>query len=59
MSRAIAGGRRGADLLRPHFASEDGLYATPLADIIAAPPSGEIIEGAFTPQLTDAGRKHP
>jgi hypothetical protein len=43
----------------PDFASEDGLYATPLADIIAAPPSGEIIEGAFTPQLTEAGRKHP
>ncbi|MFO1121290.1 MAG: hypothetical protein U1F47_03050 [Hyphomicrobiales bacterium] len=43
----------------PDFASEDGLYATPLADVIAAPPSGEIIEGPFTPQLTEAGRKHP
>ena len=43
----------------PDFANEDGLYTTPLAGIIAAAPTGEVIEGAFRPALTDAGRKHP
>ncbi|MCB1378921.1 MAG: hypothetical protein KDK89_11215 [Alphaproteobacteria bacterium] len=43
----------------PDFASEDGLYMTPLADVIAAAPTGEIIEGPFRPKLTPAGRKHP
>ena len=43
----------------PDFASEDGLYATPLADVISAVPTGEVIEGAFKPLLTNAGKKHP
>jgi len=43
----------------PDFASEDGLYTTPLAGVIAAAPTGEVIEGAFRPKLTTAGRKHP
>jgi len=43
----------------PDFASEDGLFATPLADIMAAAPTGEIIEEPFRPALTAAGRKHP
>ncbi len=53
--------RGGAVLIAsgPDFAATDGLYATPLADIIPAPPTGRVIEGAFRPQLTQAGRRHP
>jgi hypothetical protein len=43
----------------PDFAVEDGLYATPLSSIIAAPPTGQVIEQAFTPQVTDKGLRHP
>ncbi len=53
--------RGGAVLIAsgPDFAASDGLYATPLADIVAAPPTGRVIEGAFRPQLTALGRRHP
>jgi len=53
--------RGGAVLIAsgPDFAAEDGLYATPLADIIPAPPTGRVIEGAFRPQVTEPGRRHP
>lgn len=43
----------------PDLASEDGLYATPLSDVMSAVPSGAVIEEAFKPRLTVAGRKHP
>ena len=43
----------------PDFASDDGLYTTPLAEVIAAAPTGEVIEQGFKPRLTAAGRKHP
>ena len=36
----------------PDLASEDGLYSTPLADIIAAAPTGQVLEGGFKPTLT-------
>ena len=43
----------------PDLASSDGLYDTPLADILSAAPTGQVIEGAFKPMLTAVGRKHP
>ena len=43
----------------PDLASENGLYYTPLDDIIAATPTGQILEGGFKPMLTPPGRKHP
>ena len=43
----------------PDLASESGLYYTPLADIIAAAPTGQVTEGGFKPMLTAAGKKHP
>lgn len=43
----------------PDLADADGLYATPLSDVIAAAPTGAVTEGGFRPELTEAGRKHP
>ncbi|MFN4142618.1 hypothetical protein [Aestuariivirga sp.] len=43
----------------PDLADEDGLYYTPLSDIIAAAPTGQVLEGPFKPELTPQGRKHP
>jgi hypothetical protein len=43
----------------PDLADEDGLYYTPLSDVIAAAPTGDVLEGPFKPRLTGQGRKHP
>ncbi len=43
----------------PDFVGSDGLYDTSLAEIIPASPTGEVLEGAFRPRITDEGRKHP
>jgi hypothetical protein len=43
----------------PDLADANGLYDTPLAEVIAAAPTGQVVEAPFKPQLTDAGRKHP
>ncbi len=59
VARYVADG--GAVLIAsgPDLASEEGLYSTPLSDIIAAAPTGQVLEGGFKPMLTDAGKKHP
>ena len=59
IARYVADG--GAVLIAsgPDLAGEDGLYYTPLSDIIAAAPTGEVLDGPFKPELTDQGRKHP
>ena len=43
----------------PDYAEPDGIYITPLADILAAAPTGDIIETPFKPTLTDQGKRHP
>ena len=59
IARYVADG--GAVLIAsgPDLADEDGLYYTPLSDIIAAAPTGEVLEGPFKPELTAQGKKHP
>ena len=59
IARYVADG--GAVLIAsgPDLAEQDGLYYTPLSDIIAAAPTGQVLEGAFKPMLTEQGRKHP
>ncbi|CAN5307521.1 hypothetical protein BH10PSE7_BH10PSE7_20660 [soil metagenome] len=43
----------------PDFAAEDGLYNTPLNEVMHTVPSGRILEGAFKPTVTERGRRHP
>ena len=43
----------------PDLAEDDGLYNTPLSDILAAAPTGQVLTGGFKPMLTMAGHKHP
>lgn len=59
IARYVADG--GAVLIAsgPDLADEDGLYYTPLSDIISAVPTGDVLEGPFKPELTAQGRKHP
>jgi hypothetical protein len=54
--------RKGGALLiasGPDFADAEGLYSTPLADVLAAAPTGAITETPYQPALTDAGNRHP
>ncbi|MGB8312985.1 MAG: hypothetical protein WCE69_00710 [Aestuariivirga sp.] len=43
----------------PEFALQDGLYNTPMADVLAATPTGEVLDGAFRPMITKPGARHP
>jgi hypothetical protein len=53
--------RGGAVLIAagPDFAEPEGLYNTPLGSVLSTQPSGNVIEGAFRPRLTQKGRRHP
>src|SRR5690348_2680864 len=43
----------------PEFADESSIYRTPLAAVLPAQPTGEVISQAFRPQITKAGFAHP
>lgn len=54
--------RQGGALLiasGPDFADEDGLYSTPLSDVLSAAPTGTVTETPFKPALTQEGQRHP
>lgn len=40
------------------FASSQSLHRTPLASVLPLSPTGEIIEGAFVPALSELGDRH-
>ena len=43
----------------PDLAADDGLYSTPLSEIMSAVPTGDVVEKPFKPALTEQGQKHP
>ncbi len=43
----------------PEYAGRESLAGTPLAPVLPAEPTGEVVEEAFRPALTDDGRRHP
>ena len=43
----------------PDFAESDGIYSTPLADVLSAAPTGQVTETPFRPELTELGKRHP
>lgn len=43
----------------PDYASVGGLYNTPLGDVLAAVPTGDITETPFRPHVTTIGKRHP
>ncbi|HLS19722.1 MAG TPA: glutamine amidotransferase [Paracoccaceae bacterium] len=43
----------------PSFSGAQSLAQTPLADILPALPSIEVIERPFRPEITELGRRHP
>jgi hypothetical protein len=43
----------------PVFATQRSLYRTPLGAVLPAAPSGDVIEAAFRPKVTEMGHRHP
>jgi hypothetical protein len=43
----------------PEFADDTSIYRTPLAAVLPAQPTGEVVSGAFKPAITRAGFAHP
>lgn len=43
----------------PEYATRGGLANSPLASILPAMPTGHVTEGAFTPERTPDGARHP
>ncbi|QPC91230.1 hypothetical protein [Mesorhizobium sp. INR15] len=43
----------------PEYAGEASIARTPLMSALPAMPTGEIVEKAFYPRLTDLGQRHP
>ena len=43
----------------PEFADDTSIYRTPLAAVLPAQPTGEVVQGAFKPVITKAGFAHP
>jgi hypothetical protein len=59
VSEYVRGG--GAVLISsgPDLTAIDGLYASPLAEIMTASPTGDVTEKAFRPNVTTPGLRHP
>jgi hypothetical protein len=43
----------------PEFASPTSIFRTPLAAVLPAQPTGEVVDQPFRPALTPAGEAHP
>ncbi|TIW59487.1 MAG: hypothetical protein E5V48_17650, partial [Mesorhizobium sp.] len=43
----------------PEYAGESSIARTPLMSALPAMPTGEVVEKAFYPRLTDLGQRHP
>ena len=43
----------------PDYATPLSIYRTPLSDVLAAVPTGNVTTGPFRPRLSDPGRRHP
>jgi hypothetical protein len=43
----------------PVFATQRSLYRTPLGAVLPAAPSGDVLESAFKPKVSEIGQRHP
>ena len=59
IARYVEQGGALLDSAGPAFATPYSLYRSPLGDVLPAEPTGQVLEQAFLPALTDQGRRHP
>ena len=59
IARYVRGGGALLVTTGPPYAGPQSLARSPLAGVLPAAPNGEIAEGAFRPQVSEAGLRHP
>ncbi|MEQ8434735.1 MAG: hypothetical protein RIA71_10880 [Oceanicaulis sp.] len=59
IARYVEGGGALLVTTGPPFAGPESVARSPLAGVLPAAPTGEILEGAFTPEVSDVGARHP
>lgn len=59
IARYVADGGALLTAAGPSFATPYSLFRTPLAEVLPARPSGQIIEEGFRPQVSEVGARHP
>ena len=59
IARYVRGGGAVLVAAGPDYASQTSIWRTPLDVILPAEPSGRMDDGAFRPQLTELGKRHP
>ncbi len=47
------------EVAAPAFATNQGLFASPIGGILPGQPTGKLLEGPFRPQVTGLGWRHP
>nr|WP_252393766.1 hypothetical protein [Candidatus Rhodoblastus alkanivorans] len=43
----------------PNFSQPDGLFYTPIGNVVPAEPTGDVVETPFRAALTEIGKRHP
>ncbi len=43
----------------PEYGAVDSIWRSPMAEILPADPTARVVDGGFSPALTDLGRRHP
>jgi len=59
IARYVEGGGALLVTTGPPFAGPESVARSPLAAVLPAAPDGTILEGAFTPQISEVGARHP
>ncbi|XBQ15079.1 MAG: hypothetical protein ABL308_08905 [Oceanicaulis sp.] len=59
IARYVEGGGALLVTTGPPFAGPESVARSPLASVLPATPDGTIEEGAFTPEISAAGQRHP
>ncbi|WP_298355071.1 hypothetical protein [Rhodoblastus sp.] len=57
--RYVRDGGAMAIVAGPDFSQADGLFYTPIGDVVPARPDGELIETPFRAAMTEIGKRHP
>ncbi len=57
--RYVRNGGAMAIVAGPNFSQPDGLYYTPIGNVMPARPTGDVIETPFRAALSEIGKRHP
>jgi len=59
IARYVENGGALLEAVGPTFATPLSLYRTPLGRVLPVEPTGEILEAAYRPKVTELGERHP